>query len=101
MKRIESYQSFLENILLIKNKQFLDQQERERQEKNKDKVTRGTVGFVSTDKNKQQKEKSIDDYEVETEGEMEETQGQAEMEETQGQDEMQGQSEDEACDECD
>lgn len=105
MKRIKNYQSFLENILLIKNKEFLDKQEKDRQEKNKDKVTRGTVGFVSSDKSKFTGQKNIksdlDDSEgqsemddTETPGEMEDIQGQSDMEDSQGQ------SDEEACGEC-
>lgn len=114
MKRIKNYQSFLENILLIKNKEFLDKQEKDRQEKNKDKVTRGTVGFVSSDKSKFTGQKNIksdlDDSQVQsemddtqTQGEMYDTQTQGEMGDIQGQSDMedsQGQSDEEACGEC-
>lgn len=77
MSKILNYEMFVENILLSKEKEFSDRQEKERQERNKDKVTKGTVGFVSSGKTKPSS-KHIDDYG--SEGEMEETQGQGEME---------------------
>ena len=82
MKRIKNYQSFLENIQLIKNKEFLDKQEKDRQEKKKD----GTVGFVSSNKTKSGQKSIKSDSQGQSE--MDDTQTQGEMDDTQTQDEM-------------